>query len=297
MNSFWCCDSRTMEFPNFLLYTDHIPFTCSHARSNCMLPLHSSSRIHARLGFTFTRCTIVDALDWHNQIFLGHQIVFGDKLCETATQICFILEIVEYSPMMEVGMREDAIDATAHRPQFADRRFFDGYSVADRRWTIAIRKWHLLHFFQREKLIPKRQCNRRIALFTCWENICNYSVSKRHRPRCVACNRWPDTLSAFYGQHKGISTVRWLSFEYMSMGRIAIASEQPARLVPCKIVCQQKKIRVAWIRNWLFCKGDIARHIKKHTSSVHISIRPRLVHLALSKSVQYWTGHVWSTAG
>lgn len=77
------------------------------------------------LCFTFAGCAVVDALDWHNQIFLGHQIIFGDKLCEATTQICFIFKVVEYSSMMEIGVRENAIDSTAHRAQLSNRGFFD----------------------------------------------------------------------------------------------------------------------------------------------------------------------------
>lgn len=55
--------------------------------------------------------------DGHDQIFLGHQIVLGDKVGEAQAQKCLLLELVEYPAVMEIGVREDAIHATTHRAE------------------------------------------------------------------------------------------------------------------------------------------------------------------------------------
>lgn len=70
--------------------------------------------LYFNLGFTFARSTIVSAFDWHNEIFLRHQIVFGDELRETMTQERLALELIEYSPMVEICVRKNPIDSTTN---------------------------------------------------------------------------------------------------------------------------------------------------------------------------------------
>lgn len=46
----------------------------------------------------------------NNQIFFRHQRVLGDKVSEPQTQIRFLFELVKYSPVVVVRMRENSID-------------------------------------------------------------------------------------------------------------------------------------------------------------------------------------------
>lgn len=73
----------------------------------------------------------IAVLERNQQILAGHQTVFGDELRETIAQMTFALELVERVAMMEIGVREDAIDATAHGAQLGHGRLLDGDAEAD----------------------------------------------------------------------------------------------------------------------------------------------------------------------
>lgn len=44
-------------------------------------------------------------------------------------QIRLVLELVEYPPVVEVGVRKDPVDTPTHRAQFRYRRVLDGYAT------------------------------------------------------------------------------------------------------------------------------------------------------------------------
>lgn len=68
------------------------------------------------LSLTLAGCDVA-LWDGNNKIFLGHQIVLGDKVCETQAQKCLFLELVEYPAVMKVGVREDTVHATTYRAE------------------------------------------------------------------------------------------------------------------------------------------------------------------------------------
>lgn len=63
--------------------------------------------------------------DRHDQVLLGHERIFGDKVREAQTEARFLLELVEYSPVVVVRVRKDPVHAPAHRAQLRHRRFLD----------------------------------------------------------------------------------------------------------------------------------------------------------------------------
>jgi len=77
------------------------------------------------LGFTLAGCGVLVLIDGHNQILLGHEIVFSDEMRKSVAKIRFSLKLIEYATMMKVCMRENAIDASTHRSQLGHRRLLD----------------------------------------------------------------------------------------------------------------------------------------------------------------------------
>ena len=74
--------------------------------------------LQKRWSLSFTLAGSNVALwDGHDKIFLGHQIVLGDKVGEAQAQKCLFLELVEYPAVMEIRVRKDSIHATTHRPE------------------------------------------------------------------------------------------------------------------------------------------------------------------------------------
>lgn len=78
------------------------------------------------LRFTFAGLRLHDG---HDEVVLGHEVVLGDERREAVAQVRLVLELVEYPPVVEVGVREDPVDAPTHRPQLRHRRVLDGHAT------------------------------------------------------------------------------------------------------------------------------------------------------------------------
>lgn len=104
-----------------------------HMRSVCINMIrHDNYSISFSndLCFAFARNSdcIGGTFDRHNKIVLGHERIFGDKMCESMTQISFIFEFVKYMTMMKICMWKNSINSTTYGAQFTNRRLFDWHS-------------------------------------------------------------------------------------------------------------------------------------------------------------------------
>lgn len=95
---------------------------------------------------------------------------------------------------------------------------------------------------------------------TCLGNICNYSISKRHRQACDAYNRWRDILLAFYVRHTEISIARWLSSEYKCLAHNELVNVLLTHSVPYKIAWNRREEK----KNRLSTRITLALYADSH---------------------------------
>ena len=63
--------------------------------------------------------------DGNDEIVFRHEVVLRHKGGKTTTETSFVFVLVEESPMMIIGVAENAINASTHGAEFGDRRLFD----------------------------------------------------------------------------------------------------------------------------------------------------------------------------